>query len=329
MEVGLALPQFDFSVPGESPIRWPTVVGWAQRAEALDFDSVWVADHLFLPLTKYGGPSVEYGGFDPLVALGGLSRVTRRVRLGTLVLCAQLRPPAVVAKALATVDVLSGGRVVAGLGAGWLRREFEVAGIAFEPLAVRLEQLTEAIEIVRGMFGGGPFSFAGRHYRVENARCLPRPVQQPHPPIWVGGKGDGSIDVAARHADGWNAVWTFTADEYRSRLAVFDAACERAGRDPAQITRSLGLYTLVGEDNRDLARRWERLRQVTPPGVLDGMSLDDYRKGHLVGTVEEVRAQLEEWESLGVTTFIVGLGAVSFAVTGEDDLEMMATAARL
>src|SRR2546425_12303467 len=155
MEVGLALPQFDFSVPGESPIRWPTVVRWAQRAEGLGFDSVWVADHLFLPLTKYGGPSVEYGGFDPLVALGGLSRATSRVRLGTLVLCAQLRPPAVTAKALATIDVLSGGRVVAGLGAGWLRREVAGAGIPLQPLAVRLRPLGQAHEIVLGRFRGG------------------------------------------------------------------------------------------------------------------------------------------------------------------------------
>ena len=149
-------------------------------------------------------------------------------------------------------------------------------------------------------------------------------------------------DAEAFHRDfaalalerGWLRLWILELDGFPAgawlgyRFAGVESYYQ-AGRDPAQITRSLGLYTLVGEDVRDLARRWERLRQVTAPGVLDGMSLDDYRQGHLVGTVEEVRAQLEEWESLGVSTFIVGLGAVSFAVTADDDVEMMAAAARL
>ena len=119
MDIGLALPQFDFSVPDERPLRWDTVRYWAMHAEALGFDSVWVADHLFLSIEKYGGPPGEHGGYDPMVLLGALARATSRVRLGTLVLCAQLRPPAVLAKALATLDVISGGRVTVGLGAGW------------------------------------------------------------------------------------------------------------------------------------------------------------------------------------------------------------------
>jgi probable F420-dependent oxidoreductase len=328
MELGLALPQFDFSVAGESPLQWSTVARWAQRAESLGFGSLWVADHLALGIEKYGG-SGEYAGFDALATLAALARMTDRVKLGTLVLCIPLHPPAVTAKALATIDVLSDGRVIAGLGAGWYRPEFDRARLPFEPLGVRLERLVEAIEIVRGLFGGGPFSFAGQHYRVENARCLPVPIQRPHPPIWVGGRGDRSLDVAARHADGWNVVWRFSPDEYRVRVAVLERACERAGRDPADVTRSLGLYTLVGEDERDVARRFERLRSMSPKGVLDGVSLADWRQGHLVGTVEQVQDQLQQWQELGVSTFIVGLGALSFAVTTDDDLEMIATAGRL
>jgi probable F420-dependent oxidoreductase len=289
---------------------------------------VWVADHLVLGIEKYGG-SGDYAGFDAFSTLAALARLTDRVKLGTLVVCVPLRPPAVTAKAFATLDVLSGGRVVAGLGAGWYRPEFDLAGVVFEPLSVRLERLVEGISVMRGMFGGGPFSFAGQHYRVENARCLPRPVQRPHPPIWVGGRGDRSLDVAARHGDGWNVVWRFTPAEYRARVAVLERACEDAGRDPAAVSRSLGLYTLVGEDERDLARRFERLRSMSPKGVLDGVSLDEWRQGHLVGTVEQVHEQLSEWQELGVSTFIVGLGALSFAVTSEDDLEMIATAGRL
>ena len=117
MRVGLALPQFDFSVPGESPLQWPTIADWAVTAEAMGFESLWLADHLFLDIARYGGEPGRHGAYDPLVTLGALARVTRRARLGTLVLCAPLRPATVVAKALANVDVVSHGRFVAGLGA--------------------------------------------------------------------------------------------------------------------------------------------------------------------------------------------------------------------
>ncbi|MFN2507081.1 MAG: LLM class flavin-dependent oxidoreductase [Acidimicrobiales bacterium] len=329
MRVGLALPQFDFSVPGERPLAWGTVAVWARRAEDLGFSSLWLADHLFLDLSRYGGPAEPSGAFDPIPALAALARVTHRARIGSLVLCGPLRPPSVLAKALATLDVISGGRLTVGIGAGWYEPEFAAAGVRFERPAVRLGQLAEAIVILRGLFGGGPFTFAGRHWSVENALCLPLPVQRPHPPIWVGGRGDALLRLAARHADGWNTVWVWTPDEYRQRSRFLDAACEGAGRDPAAVTRSLGLFTLVGEDEADLRRRFERLCRLSPPGVLEGTSLADWRRGRLVGTVEQVGEQLEGWAELGVDDLIVGAGVVPFAVAHPDDLEMIAAACSL
>ncbi len=329
MRIGLALPQFDFSVPGERPLRWSTVVAWARRAEDLGFHSLWVADHLFVELSPWGGAPGRYGVFDPIVALGALARVTRRPRLGTLVLCVPLRPPTVVAKALATLDVLAGGRLVVGLGAGWYEEEFAAAGVAFEGAAARLSHLAEACQVLRGMFGGGPFSFSGAHVRAREARCLPRPAQRPAPPIWIGGRGDRLLDVVARHADGWNTVWAWTPAAYRERLTALEAACERAGRDPSTVTRSLGLYALVGEDRADVARRFRRLADVAPPGVLGGASLDEWRAGRLVGTVEEVAEQLGEWEALGVDELVLSAGPLPFAVTALDDADLLAAACRL
>src|SRR5437899_3329086 len=124
-----------------------------------------------------------------------VSGATARARLGTLVLCAQLRPPALLAKALATIDVLSNGRLIAGMGAGWYAPEYEAAGIPFERLSTRLEQLVEAIQILRGMFAGNPFTFEGQHYATVSARGLPRPVHEP--PIWVGGAGALSFAVVS------------------------------------------------------------------------------------------------------------------------------------
>lgn len=327
MDVGLALPQYDYSVAGERPLSWATVVAWARWAEELGFSSVWLSDHLFLSLDHWGGEPGRHEGLDPLVGLTALARLTASVRVGTLVLCTPLRPPGVLAKALATVDVLSGGRLVVGMGAGWYEPELRAAGIGLERPAVRLQRLEEAVVILRGAFGGGPFSFTGRTYQVQGLRSLPLPRQRPAPPIWIGGRGDRLLAVAARCADGWNALgWTGSLDSYRRLAGRLDEACERAERDPSEVARSVNRAVLVGEDEADLRRRWEHLGECTPAGVLAGTSLDDYRRGRLVGTVEQVREQVSEWAAAGVSTLIVNLGALPFVVTGPDDLELVSSA---
>ena len=329
MDIGLALPQYDFSVPGESPLRWETLLGWAERAEELGFDSVWLSDHLFLDISRYGAAPGDHGCFDPLVALVAIARRTRSVRLGTLTLCAPLRPATMLAKALATLDVVSGGRLTVGLGAGWYEAELTAAGLTLERPGERLARLAESVQVVRGMFGGGPFSFDGRYERAEEARCLPRPVQRPSPPIWVGGKGERLVELASRHADGWNTAWIWTPEDWAARAAVLDAACEKAGRDPATVVRSVGLHALAGEDEADLARRFRRLQELSPPGVLTGMGLAEWRAGRLVGTVEQVAEQVGRWESLGVSSLVLNAGAVPFALACAEDVELLAEACRV
>ncbi|HEX2048294.1 MAG TPA: LLM class flavin-dependent oxidoreductase [Acidimicrobiales bacterium] len=329
MDIGLALPQYDFSVPGESPLRWETVLAWAQTAEALGFGSVWLSDHLFLDIARYGALGGDHGCFDPLVSLAAIARRTSTVRLGTLTLCVPLRPATVLAKALATLDVVSGGRLTVGLGAGWYEPELLAAGLELERPGVRLARLAESVQVVRGMFGGGPFSFDGEYERADKARCLPRPLQRPAPPIWVGGKGERLVELAGRHADGWNTAWIWTPEDWAGRASLLDLACEQAGRDPASVTRSVGLYALAGEDEADLARRYRRLQEVSPAGVLDQVDLDEWRKGRLVGTVEQVAEQVREWEGLGVSSLVLTAGAVPFALASGDDVELLAQACRV
>lgn len=275
---------------------------------------MWLADHLFLSLEEFGGPPGRLFVLDPIVALAALSRVTSRVRLGTLVLCAQLRAPRLLAKQLATIDVLSGGRLTVGVGAGWYAPEFEEAGIPFGRPDVRIDQLDETVATLVAMFADEPL-----------VPFRPLPVQHPRPPVWVGGRGDRLLAVAAARGDGWNTAWTWTPEAYRERLSVFERACERVGRDPAEPTRSLGLYALVGEDERDLRGRFQRLRDAAPTGVLGGLTLDDWKTGRLVGTVEQVREQLGGWSELGIRTVIVSLGALPFSVTNPDDLDLLAS----
>jgi alkanesulfonate monooxygenase SsuD/methylene tetrahydromethanopterin reductase-like flavin-dependent oxidoreductase (luciferase family) len=288
-----------------------------------------MSDHLFLDVAKYGGPPDREGCLDPIVALAALASEVPRVRLGTLVLCEAFRPAAVLAKALAGLDVVCDGRLDVGIGAGWYEPEYAAIGMEMPPPRERIARLREAILILRDLLGGGPCTFDGLYHRADGAVNAPPSVQQPRPPVFVGGKGDRLLSVAAEVADGWNTCWVWTADAYRQRLDVLARACEAVERDPASVTRSLGLYTLCGEDERDLERRFERLQAVTPRGVLDGVTLDQWREGRLVGTVEQVREQAAGWAGLGVETLIVGLGAVPFAVTALDDLEMVAEAVRV
>ena len=324
MRIGLALPQYDYSVVGESRLRWDTVAEYARLADSVGVHSVWLSDHLFLDVAKYGGPPDRHGVYDPIVTLGALARVTTSVRLGTLVLCEALRPASVLVKGLTAIDRLSGGRLDVGLGAGWYEPEYEAVGMPMPAPGERLDRLRDALHVCDEMLGGGPATYAGRYHSTAGAVNTPAAVQQPRPPVFVGGKGDRLLGVVAELADGWNTCWTWTPDAYRERVDVLVRACERCDRDPSTIRRSVGLYALCGEDERDLERRFERLRLVSPAGVLDTTTLDDWREGHLVGTPEQVREQVAIWESLGVEELVLGVGAVPFAVTAPDDIELLA-----
>jgi alkanesulfonate monooxygenase SsuD/methylene tetrahydromethanopterin reductase-like flavin-dependent oxidoreductase (luciferase family) len=326
MRLGLALPQYDYSVRGEHPLRFDTIVEHAQCAARWGFESVWLSDHLFLDIGKYGGPSDREGCFDPVVTLAALARRVPDVRLGTLVFCEALRPAAVLAKALATLDRVCGGRLDVGLGAGWYEPEYAAIGMEMPPPRVRLERLTEAVEVVKGLLTVAPFTFDGVHHRATDASNMPGPLQVPRPRVFVGGKGDRLLRLVARHADGWNTCWAWTYDDYRERLGVLERECESAGRDPSTVWRTLGLYALCGEDERDLERRFELMRTSSPPGVLDGVELAEWRKGRLVGTVDQIREQVAAWEALGIDTLVLGVGVVPFQVTGTDDVEMFGRA---
>jgi probable F420-dependent oxidoreductase len=325
---GLALPQYDYSVVDERPLSWATVRDTARAAERLGFDSVWVSDHLFLDIAKYGGSERPEAAFEPIVTLAALARELRHIRLGTLVFCEALRPASVLAKAIATLDRISGGRIDVGVGAGWYEPEYAAIGMEFPPPGVRLARMREAVDILTSMLGedGGPVVYDGRFHRADGARNFPTAVQRPRPPVFIGGKGDRLLRMIVERADGWNTCWVWTPEEYAARREVLLRECDRVGRDPATVWCSLGLYALCGEDEADLERRFERLRTRTPPGVLDRVTLDQWRRGRLVGTPEQIREQAATWGDLGVETIIVGAGAVPFHVGSQDDIDLLAHA---
>jgi probable F420-dependent oxidoreductase len=275
----------------------------AALAEEVGFDSVWLCDH-FLTLapdayaTDAGMARGDAGARTATAAarsmpllecwtsLSALARDTRRVRLGTSVLCHSYRLPSVLAKMGATLDVISGGRLDLGLGAGWFAEEYRAYGIPFPPIGERIAQLEEGAEIIRRMWTESRPVFAGRHYAIDGAVCDPPPLQRPHPPIWIGGEGDRVHRVAARTADGVNVRW-WGPERIAARGAYLDDACRAAGRDPAALQRSVTALLVVDRDAARAAATRERFTAIPADG-------------HVAGTSAQCVARLREYVAAGV-----------------------------
>jgi probable F420-dependent oxidoreductase len=326
MRIGLALPHYDFSFPDGRPVSWDALASAARRAEDLGFDSAWISDHFFLSLSRYGGPPEPFGSVEPLAALAGLATVTDHIRLGTLVLGAGFRHPAILAKAGVTIDLLSDGRFDLGIGAGWYEDEYRAFGYDFAETGARFEVLEESVEVLALLYGEDePVTWEGRHFRLEEAWCRPRPVQKPRPPLWVGGKGGPRLArLVARRADGWNTVWAWTPEDYADRVRVLEDACRREGRDPGAVRRSVGLYTVVGADTRDVESRWRAIQRWVPGGALEGATLEGWGADKLAGTPDRVLDRLARFARLGVEEIIVSVGPLPFALPDEEMLDVLA-----
>jgi len=324
MKVGLALPHYDFSYPDGRAADLDATVAFARRAEELGYDSVWVSDHFFLDLSRYGGSPERHRSLEALATLASVAVETKRVRLGTLVLCEAFRHPPVLAKMASTLDIISGGRLELGVGAGWYETEYSAFGFRFPPTAERIARLRETVDILGGMLSTERFTYEGRYYHVSDAPNDPMPVQKPRPPILVGGKGGPKIlRIVAEAADGWNTVWRWTPEAYAERVRELDHACERANRDPSSVRRSLGLYTVVGSDARDFEDRWARTCERAPIDA-SGFRASDFARDALAGASADIVARIKEFEALGVSDLVCSFGLVPFSVSEEEQIELFA-----
>ena len=246
-----------------------------------------------------------------------------------MALCNDFRNPGLLAKMIASLDLLSEGRVDVGLGAGWYEPEYDAAGLPFERAGARISRLGESVEIVARLLQGEELHYDGKHYSIEGAICRPGPVQDPRPPQWIGGKGDFLLRTAARVADGWNFSWLGPLEVYAERVGSAERACEAVERDPKTLRRSVGAYVLAGADESDAKRRFERLAAVSPEGVLQqksgapAVSWDEFRRDRIAGTASEVIDRLGRLAELGVEEVIVGLGALPFQVAAEEDVDFV------
>jgi len=233
VRLGLQLPSFTY--PGGAPRLRSDLREIAQAAEAAGFESLWVMDHLFqLPVdTGWGGPDEPM--LEAYATLGFLAGVTNRVRLGALVGCALFREPGLLVKTATTVDVLSGGRLTFGIGAGWYEREAHGLGIAWPDRRERFARLEETLRIAHQLWSDDRSAFAGPFSTLAEPIIRPQPVSRPHPPIMIGGNGERrTLRLVARYGDACNFL-VLEPDEIRAKLEVLRAHCEDLGRDVREI----------------------------------------------------------------------------------------------
>jgi F420-dependent oxidoreductase-like protein len=234
---------------------------WA-RIEELGFDWISIWDH-FYSADATGDPHC----LEALTTHTALAMSTTRVTCGSLVYSAGYRHPAVLANAMATLDEVAGGRVVCGLGGGWLQHEYDAYGLHYGSTSERLRMLEEYIQCVRGLLTQERTTFGGEYFQLRDAQCEPKPVQA-RLPLWIGGGGEKvTLRIAAQYADGWNVPF-IPPDAWAHKATVLDEHCARVGRDPAMITKSVNVGMAFNDE--ELQRQFGPMSNYIKPGVLSG-----------------------------------------------------------
>ncbi len=284
LDFGIYLPQVAFG--------YDTILERARIIEELGFHSLWLYDHLYSP----GIPDAP--SFESWTLATALLAQTERLRVGHLVLCNNFRHPVMLAKMATTLDVISGGRLDLGLGSGSVEQEHHEAGLPWGTRTERSERLAESLEIMTSMFTGEPTTVTGRHYQVRGLPNLPRPTQQPGPPIHIGGMGPHlTLPLVARYADVWN-VPTYGLANWEESQRHLEAACAEVGRDPNTIRRSHEAVLVLAPDEAALGEaRAIAERRYGGPGW--GMEAGGY-----IGTPPMVADRIADLADKGVTLFV-------------------------
>ena len=270
--------------------KWAKAVEVSVLAEELGYDSLWVYDHFHnVPV-----PAHETM-FEAWTTLAAISQRTTRIHLGQMVGCAPYRNPALLAKITSNIDVISGGRLDLGIGAGWYEHEYKAYGYGFPPAADRIRMLRETVEIIKLMWSEPDATYEGRFFSVDGAQCDPKPVQQPHPPILIGGGGEQlTLRVVARHADRSN--FGGNPAEFAHKCEVLKGHCDAVGRDYDEITKTWSPEMFLRSTEQEIVDAGSR--------SFWGEPFDSWSAGNLVGTPEQVCEKIRTYLDLGCEGFI-------------------------
>lgn len=286
-------------IEGQNGLTWDRWIHILALAERLQFPSLFRSDHYFVR-------DKQQDSLEAYLSFVLAARETKTLRFGPLVTPITFRNPVNVARMAAQLDVLSGGRFVMGLGAGWNESEHRTYGLNFPPAKERYDRLEESIQLSKALWRDENATFQGKYYHIDSATSLPRPLESSIP-ILIGGVGEyRTLGIAARHADEWNAV-TVTVEEYGRKRAIFDGHCEMFGRDPASIRRSMMVFGIVGHSLKDLDNLTKQVMPIFGADV-EG-SPEEFRKsmksrGIFSGLTSEVVDQLGTLATLGLDEMI-------------------------
>jgi F420-dependent oxidoreductase-like protein len=307
---GVQLPNFSGVDPAD---LFEHVAGLATAAEDSGFDSVWVMDHFF-QLPPLGGPNEPM--LEAYTLLGALAARTRRVQLGTLVTGVTYRNPAILAKIVTTLDVISRGRAILGIGGAWYDVEHQALGVDYPRDGVRLDMLEEAVQVCRAMFTGDDVSFSGTHYRLDHARNLPRPVQAGGPKIMIGGGGEKrTLRLVAQYADQCNV--TGDVATLSRKIEVLRRHCAEVGRDPAEVAVTWMTPLILSTSEQNTAEVHEMLAAAASPDETAGFTVGQPHEipelvaGHIEAGADEVIFSFAFADAAGIAAVgeAFGLGA--------------------
>ncbi len=286
MKFGIQHPNFTYDGQGAQIID--TLTTLARTAEQLGFDSFWVMDH-FYQIEFVGKPEEPMlEGWTTISVLAGL---TSKIKLGTMVTGNIYRNPAILAKIGATLDVLSKGRLILGIGAGWNKQESRGYGVPFPPTRERLERLEEAVQVIKKMWTEERATFNGKYYKIESALCNPKPIQKPHPKIVIGGSGEKLLlRTVAKYGDACNLFGS--PETVKRKLGILREHCKAVGRDYDSILKTKLTRVMIGEDGEMIKNIVDGMSKSMPPGML--------KEFMLYGTPEEVRQQVAEFSDVGI-----------------------------
>ena len=294
-------------IEGQEGLSWDLWRRFVTCVEEMGFESFWRSDHFF----SLSGPRTQ-DAVETYLSFAVAAEITERVRFGALVSPITFRHPAMLGRMCAQIDALSGGRFVAGVGAGWNVPEHEAFGIPFPPVGERMDRLDESIRVMKALWSDGPASFSGKYYQLREAECYPKPVQRPLP-VMVGGVGERrTLRIVAELADEWNAVGV-DLEGYRRKREVLERHCEQAGRDPASIKHTQMSGFIIGKDDRGVRGHLRLIgERLANDAVVGSMTADPKQvletaraRGWLVGTPSEVVDELGRREEAGISRLML------------------------
>lgn len=272
--------------------HWDDLFNIAKEAERQGYDSVWVSDHLV-------SPSGRPHALEAWTVLSALASSVPRVRLGTYVLCNQFRHPSMLAKMASTLDSISGGRIELGIGAGWLKDEHVAFGFGWDPHSVRVERLRETLEVTRKLWTEDHVSYAGAHFRINDATLKPKPLQKPHPPIWIGGNSSKIMSIVAELGDGWIPVLP-TPGQLAAGVSRIKEGMRQAGRNPDRLKVAYG-----GSGCLVIARDTDAVKRMAEPLVRSsGKPIE--KSACLIGTPRRCIERIEQYEKAGAQMIVAG-----------------------